>query len=574
MTAKITAFGNNCIISVPFTGNNYSLLNNLPGFKKWKDGSRDLIFRPTSNNIRYINEHWPDAEWDSSVKSHLDEFIRQQLEASASAVDKYKELIDDGAYQHKKPPFKHQRQLFLLSRDMGSFAFFMEQGTGKTKPAIDTAAWLYSQGKINALIVIAPNGVHSNWIEEEIPKHLPDWCPREMWTYSANISKKKKKDFDELLKRENVLRIFAFNVEGFVSQKAQDLLELILISCKPLIANDESQSIKNHSAKRTKYLTKVCKDVEYKRILTGTSVTKGVEDLYGQFSWLNKEILGFDSFTTFRNHFCTMGGFEMKQITGYKNIEELIKLIDPYSYRVTKDQCLDLPKKLYKRWVVELTPEQRRIYDKLDKEFYAEMDGKQITANLAIVRALRLQQITCGWFPDDDMTPIKGENPKLEAIKQHCKNIEGQVIVWCGGIGNRHDVRNITEELKREHGRDNVVSYFGETKVKERTEIVEEFQAGDLKIIVANGSAARGLTLTKCENPIYFSNSYDLEFRKQSEDRTHRIGTINNVTYTDVYAKRTRDRKIINALIRKQNIADLINQDPKSFFLKYEDEND
>lgn len=577
MAAKITAFGSNCIISVPFDGDNYNLLIGLPGFKKFKDGSRDLIFRPTTNNIRYINQHWPDADWDSSVKSYLTDFINEQLEAASTSKDKWKELEDDKTYEYKTKPFDHQRNLFMLSRDKKSFAFFMEQGTGKSKPVIDTAAWQYSQGLIDALVVIAPNGVHRNWIEEEIPKHLPDWCPREMWTYSAHLLKAEKLAFEELVKKTGVLKIFAFNVEGFVSDKAQSRLEKILTYCKPLIATDESQYIKNPSAGRTDYLTKACSDVQYKRILTGTSVTKGVEDLYGQFTWLNEKILGFDSKYTFRNHFCTMGGFEMRKVVGYKNLDELIKLIDPYSYRVTKAQCLDLPPKIYKRWVVELTKQQREIYDKVSNDFYAELNGRTLTANLAIVRLLRLQQITCGWFPSQDangkttLEPIPGENPKLEAVLQHCRDIDGQVIVWAGGAGNTQDIKNITEELKREHGRDSCAAYYGKTDQEDRTEIRQEFQAGNLKYIVANGSAARGLTLTKCENPIYFSNSYDLEFRLQSEDRTHRIGTINSVTYTDVEAKKTRDRRIINALKSKKNIADIINQDPKSLFMEESD---
>lgn len=541
---------------------------NLPGFKKWKDGSRDLIFRPTTNNIRYINQHWPDADWDKNTKSYIDSFIQEQLEAANTSLDKRKNFEDDLSYEYKMMPFKHQKNIFILSREKKKFALFMEQGTGKSKVAIDTAAWQYSQGLINCIIIIAPNGVHSNWIEEEIPKHLPDWCPREMWTYSSNMNKTRKEEFERVIGIKDKLKIFAFNVEGFVSEKAQNCLERILSETKPLIIEDESQYIKNPTALRTKYLTKTCEDVEYKRMLTGTSITKGLEDLYGQFSWLDKDILGFDSFYTFRNHFCTMGGFEMKQIVGYKNLDELIGLIDPYSFRVTKAECLDLPPKIYKRWIVELTKQQRAIYDKMNNDFYAELNGQTITANIAIVRLLRLQQITCGWFPGDVLTPIPGENPKLEAVKQHCRDIEGQVIVWCGGAGNTADIKNITEELKREHGRDAIAAYFGETKTDNRTEIIKEFQAGNLKVIVANGSAARGLTLTKCENPIYYSNSYDLEFRLQSEDRTHRIGTINSVTYTDVEAKKTRDRKIINALIRKKNIADIINQDPKSLFLE------
>ncbi len=565
----IKAFGQNCIIQCPFDGGNYNKLCKFPAYSRWQSGTRNLIFKPIASNIRYIQEHWPQAKWDLEVQHHLDRFIRESFTAAESSEKKETILEDDGSYEYKLKPFDHQRQAFLLCRDRPYYALFMEQGTGKTKIAIDKACYLYSKGAIDAVIIIAQNGVHLNWIEEELPLHIPNWCPWASWIYSSKMTKTREEDFKKTCNAES-LQFFAFNVEGFTSEKARKKLQDLILSKRIFCIIDESQHIKNSSAKRTKYLTKACTSLPYKMILTGTPVTKGVEDLYGQLTWLHKDILGFDSFYTFRNQFCTMGGFEMKQIVGYKNIDELIQLVDGYSYRVTKEQCLDLPPKLYKRFVVELTPQQRKVYDDLRRNFFAELQNMgTVQAELAIVRLLRLQQITCGWWPGDELQRIPGDNPKLEAVRQHCFDTQGSVIVWARF---KADIELITQELRKDHGNDNVAIYYGATPADQRMDIVRNFQAKRIKTLVAHAQAAgRGLTLTASEDPIYHSCDFDLELRLQSEDRCHRIGTTRSVTYTDVEAKNTTDRKIINALRKKKLIANIITKDPMSFFLEEAD---
>lgn len=563
----IKAFGQNCIIQCPFTGQNYNRLCQFPAYSRWQSGTRNRIFKPIASNIRYVQEHWPDAVWEPDVQHHLDRFIRESAEAAQSKVDKTVVLEDDGSYEYKMKPFDHQRQAFLLCRDRPYYALFLEQGCGKSKIAIDKACYLFSQGLIDAVVIIAQNGVHLNWLEEELPKHIPDWCPYKSWGYSSNMTKAREDAFRKTTQADGFLQFYSFNIEGFTSEKAKSKLEELTMTKRLLCIIDESQFIKNSAAKRTKYLIKACDSLPQKMILTGTPVTKGIEDLYAQLRWLHKDVLGFDSFYSFRNHFCTMGGFENKQITGYKNVDELLNLISGYSFRVTKAECLDLPPKLYKRFVVELTPQQRRVYDDLRRNFWAEIKGMgTVTADLAIVRLLRLQQIACGWWPDDEMNPIPGDNPKLEAVRQHCFGTEGSVIVWARFTA---DINLIYSELRKDHGNDNVAVYSGATPADQRMQIVRDFQAKKIKVLVAHAQAAgRGLTLTACENPIYHSNDFNLELRLQSEDRCHRIGTTGSVTYTDVEAKSTVDRKIITSLRNKKLIADLVTQDPAGFFLE------
>lgn len=556
----IETHGSDCLLKADFTGGNYQKLvpTSWPGFAKWKDGTRFLIFRPTPNNIRYINESWPDVVWAADAKYHLDNFITDQIKAAGLEAAKKTILEDDGSYQYKHKPFDHQRQAFLTSRDADIYAYFMEQGTGKSKLTVDVGAYNYSTGRIEAMIVIAQNGVHTNWVDIEIPEHIPDWCPYKSFVYSANMTKAKWKELEEVIAAPNCFKIFAFNIEGFTSDKAREILERLILTFKCIIVVDESDQIKNYTSKRTTYLTAACDGVAMKRILTGTEITKGLEDLFGQLNFLGTKVLGYDNITSFKNHFCTLGGFKCRQVVGYKNVDELLRLLEPYSFRALKDDCLDLPPKMYKRWTVELSPAQRKLYDDLARNFFADCDGKQISASIGIVRLIRLQQITCGWFPADgetDYTRIPGDNPKLEAVLQHCKHRQKKTIVWARF---KQDVKDITEELRREHGRDNVMSYFGETDIEERGIVRDRFQKEDLQFVVANKAAARGLTFTACDDNFIHSNSFDFGDRKQLEDRTHRIGTANSVLYTDCEAARTVDRKIINCLKKRQKIADLL----------------
>lgn len=575
--------GDHCTLSLPNISGSLGKLENFPGFSKWLEGTRKRIFRPTPANIKYIQENWPDAEWDRGCRYHLDNFIEEQLAAAAVARNKTIILEDDGSYEYKQKPFDHQRQAFLLSRNKDIFAYLMEQGTGKSKLTIDVGCYNYAKGTIEAVIIIAINGVHSNWLETEIPEHHPDWCPYMGWTYDAGKFERKKsqEEFENIFKAQGVLKYFAFNVEGFASEKARKALQRIILTYKCLVVVDESDfALKNHSAMRTEYLTTTCDGVAMKRILTGTEITKGVEDLYGQLNFLGTKVLGFDTYTSFRNHFCTMGGFRYKQIIGYKNIDELIKILEPWSYRVLKKDCLDLPPKVYKRWKVELTPTQRKLYDELRKNFITQHDGKALTATLGVTRLLRLQQITCGWFPADDeevAQRIPGDNPKLEAALTHCRTMPGGIIVWARFRG---DIQLIHEELVREHGKDQCAMYYGDTDVGEddgqRGWINNEFQSGNLRFIVANKAMARGRTFTKCINPFIHSNDFDLGARKQLEDRTHRIGTkevademgADRVLYTDCEAIRTVDKKIIDSLKRKQKIADMVRMAGDTLFLE------
>jgi hypothetical protein len=564
MKIRKADYGKFCLASTKLDGTAIQRLASLPGFKKWV--GRDLLFAPTGANIDHLHKFWPDAEWAEDCQQYLDEYIETKIEAEKLRQEKELPAEDKGDFIFKTQPFDHQRKAFYMSRDKEAFALLMEQGTGKTKVIIDNAAYLYGQGKISALVVIAPNGVHRNWLNKEIPQHMPEWCQYKSVHYYAGMTKQWKEYFEDTMGAQDVLRVFAFNVEGFVSDKAVNLMKRILLANDVLLVVDESSRIKRPGAKRTKTITNFAKQAKYRRIMTGTPVTKGPEDVYSQFKFLDPYILGYDSFYSFRARYCVMGGFENKQIVSYQNVDELTQNIEGHSFRVLKKDCLDLPEKIYQREYVELSPKQRKLYEQLRKEFVTELGDETLTASEAITRMLRLQQILCGWFPTEEkVVPIDDKNPRMEALKELLANIQSKVIIWARF---KADLRAIQDMLG-----DSAVAYHGDISNDDRAMAVKHFQEDDrIRYFIGQPqSGGIGLTLTAADYAIYYSNSFDLETRLQSEDRCHRIGTTNNVTYIDLEAPKTIDTKIIKALREKKNLADVVTKDPMSMFLTEEE---
>jgi len=545
---------------------NFRQLSEILSYKKWE--GRDLVFDPTGSAIKVLMRYYPDAIWDQPSSEVLDKYLKS-LE-DAKKIKNFSDYTDD--FKFKTKPFEHQKKAFYMSRELDSFALFMEQGTGKTKVAIDLAAHAYANGKISTLVVIAPNGVHRNWLQE-ITLHMPEYIEHQKIHYSSGMGKKRKAEFESVLQAKDCLKIFTFNVEAFATVAGARWLAQIVLVNKTMMVVDESTRIKNHGAKRTKVITKFGKDpnVVKKLILTGTPITKGCEDLYSQFKFLDPMILGYESFYSFKNRYCVMGGYEGRQVISYKNTEELSDAVDGFSFRVLKKDCLDLPDKIYQRHTFDLSVKERQVYRELKTNLTAELDGEVLAAPEAITNMLRLQQISGGWFPSESPRKIEETPSRIKALKDVLQNISCKTIIWARF---RADIKMIQELLG-----DKAVSYYGAVSSDDRVDNVERF-ISDPKVRYFIGQPASGgigLTLnSKIKNDpvayvIYYSNSFDLEHRLQSEDRCHRIGTETNVTYIDLQALKTVDNRIITALRKKKSLADLITQDPKSIFMEEDD---
>ena len=312
-------------------------------------------------------------------------------------------------YKFKTPPYKHQLKALEKSWEKSYFAYFMEMGTGKSKVLLDNIAMLYDQGKINGALIVAPKGVIGTWYDQEIPTHLPNHIENEIVLWQANITKGQSRKLGRLFKTGEELHILVMNVEAFSTQKGVKFAEKFLACHNSVMAIDESTTIKNPDAKRTKNICKLAPYAKYRRILTGSPVTKSPLDLYKQCDFLEPELLGHNSYYTFRTRYAVMrtanfGGRSVQIVVGYRNLEELSENLKPFSFRVLKDDCLDLPPKTFMKRIIKLTPAQEKIYKQMKHLALAEMEGKQMTTATVLTQLMRLHQITCGHFTADDGT--------------------------------------------------------------------------------------------------------------------------------------------------------------------------
>lgn len=562
-----------------FTPEAFRLLTNFPGFSKLV--KRELHFRPSSQTMEFVELHWPDADWEEEC----DDFRLKNLEtkriADENMANKSADHFDDSGYEYARPPMDHQAKAFAISRERLLFAYFMEQGTGKTKVTIDTATWLYEKGEIDCLVVVAwPNGVHRSWIEEEIPKDLPNRVKhsKEFWD-SAVINKTKRASIQAVLEEDN-FSIITFNVEAFSSQRAKDCLQEFLETRKCMFVIDQSACIKTWTAKRTSFLIKMSEKADYKRILDGDPATEGAEELFSQMYFLDPLIIGCDTWTNFKATYCRIGKFN--NVTGYIDLDVLLSKIEPYVFRAREEECLDLPRRSYNRWRFDLSNEERRVYTDFMKKDIALLNPEKdddgvMESNLALVKNMRLQQISSGWFRDDDTKELiqinKDKPSRLKAFVDWDKHIQGdKALIFCRF---KADIYALEELLGSRS-----VSYHGGVNSDDRAEAKYRFMNEDgVQYFLGQYRAASiGHTLTAAKHVAFYTNEASLRYRTEAEKRAHRNGLQNTLAegerlqIWDFMANKTKDAATIRALRNKRDLASVIMGDPYSFFLIEDDD--
>ena len=470
-------------------------------------------------------------------------------------------------YQYKIEPYAHQKKIFEETWQKRWYAFFLEMGTGKSKIAIDTMGALYEAGHIDTALIIAPKGVYDNWVKKEIPGHLPERIKANVVRWNPAFTKGFKAEMTKIAvpteREPGTLSVLVMNVEALSTSKGADSAYRFLeLNRNNLVIIDESTTIKTHSAKRTKNAVKLASVSKYRRILTGSPITKDPMDLFAQCSFLNPAALGFKSFYSYRARYAVLvkqhrpGGGQFPMVVGFRNLEELGKKLEKFSSRVLKKECLDLPEKIYLRREVALTSEQQKIYVQMKDMALAKIrDGLLTTTNNILTQIIRLQQITCGFVQPDDAPIEEIKNNRITELLDILEETSGKVSIWATFT---YDIHRIQRELAAKYGEDSVAMYYGGTPQDERQEIVETFQEKDSKLQYFVGQPATagfGITLTAANTVIYYSNSYDLEKRVQSEDRAHRIGQKSSVTYIDIVSPKTVDEKILSALTQKDKTA-------------------
>ena len=546
----------------------FNALAKLPGKKKYVRGVP--YFQMDRANIEYLDSTLEDIQWNGPAAKLVSQYraLRQMEKKAREQRNVSQEPVQ---IPFKHPPYDHQNQALALSCGKEAFGHFMEQGTGKTKVLLDEAAYLYLNGGVNGridtLVVVAPNGVHAQWVNEQVPDHLSPAVPRSAAYTTAAPNAEERENMSKTLKFKGGLRIFAFHIDSLSYKKGQEFLRQILLGGNCLLAIDESSRIKDANSKRTKALIELGKLAKYRRILTGTPISQGAEDLYSQFAFLSEHILGYGSFYAFRNHFCRLGGFQNKKIVGYVNEQELMDKIDSHTFRVLKDDCLDLPERNYIHKQVLLHPEQRAIYDQMKKDFFLALDSGVLTAKMAVQRIIRLQQIVSGFVwkhaKKDKITgkiveeeiyqelPTNRVQATLDIIRE--SRPETKIIVW---IKFQGDYRLLSKAL--DEAKIGWVDYVGATPPDKRGPNIERFRNDpNCKVFLSTPKAGGiGLNLTCASEVIWFSRDWSLENELQANDRVHRIGQRRVVNYHFLTSPRTVDERIDKILRAKLSVAE------------------
>lgn len=538
--AEVT--GETAILYGPFPFAFIKTVSALAGRKVWQSTSQVKILAHPAN-IRTLKRcdheiEWIDKSGDLAMQQAFEELPTQHSDRASVQT----------SYVPKIPLFRHQQKALAISAHRESYALLWEMGLGKTAGLIANAGVLWADSKLTGVLVVAPKGVHTQWPNEQIPAHFNG-------AYRCIPWKKKELEARELQPRNGELVWFAINVDALRTEKGKAACIAFLNAHKnaSMMISDESHNIKDGRAQRTKAAIEIGRLAKFRRIATGTPIAKNIVDAWSQFNFLNPNILGHKYMTSFRARFCVMGGFEGRQIVGQKNTEEFYQLIAPHSFRMTKEEALDLPAKVYVTKEYEMGDETLKHYKSVKDLLMTEMDdGTIMDAKNGAVAMGRLQQIVCGHLPREDKSVMRISSERLEILLDIVRQRTGPICVWHRFIVDGDTIINalLAEGEK-------AVRYNGSDAEREAAKLA--FLSGDARIFVSNPKTGGvGLNLQgDCQTVIYYSNSFDALDRWQSEDRVHRTGMKGTITYFDIVAKKSVDRAILRNLRTKKSISDL-----------------
>jgi len=480
-------------------------------------------------------------------------------------------------YKPKTNPFTHQHEALVMLAKNHVFALFDEMGTGKSKTIVDAAAHLCEEGVIDAVLLVCPNTVKGTWTDPEwgqIAKHLPD-------RFCVTVSRVDGRHIKPSVRNPTAphkLEWIVINYESLRTNHMQNYFQTWTKSRRVMMVLDESSRIKSPSAQQTKACLTLGKFAQRRYILSGTPITRNPLDLFSQFLFLNPAILGYSSFVAFRARYAVMGGLHIHgrpvQVVNWQHLNELEDRTASYSRRVLKKDCLDLPEKIYERRTVSLTPDQWTHYQNIKRELMTtistgDVNGK-LSVNNALTRVLRFTQITSGCLPHevyDEEGKLVTErvfhfdpNPKMQAVEEILDECDAKVVVFCMFHTEIHDLIALCNKQGVGYAQ-----LHGNVPDKQRDAEKGRFQTDPkCRVMIAQvATGGIGIDLTAASVVVYTTNSYSWEHRAQSEDRAHRQGQRSNVTYIDLLAtgpdgQKTIDHKVIQAVLLKKNIADLV----------------
>lgn len=540
----------------------------MPSRFRW-DG-KHLRFEASRASLDYVQRTWPNVIVLKTIPS------AKKMERAPPPAP----IKGQMSWRPRNPRWDHQQRGFDLAVMQDEFAYLWDMGTGKSKAGVDDAAFAFARGEIDRVLVIAPNGVHEQWIDDVLPQHWPLElaCRRD----AIVTGKRKPEWWGDWTADPDDCKWLAVNIENLKATKTKEgnrtvwvldefaeVVREFVMGGPCMVILDESHKIKNPAAKRTVACWKIGKEAKKRRIMTGTPIAKGIEDYYAQFRFLNPNIIGVYSFAGFKNQFCVMGGFNGKQITGYRDTDEFHHRIADYAMRVDKNEVLDLPPKLPSERTCNLTPAQREAFRQVKEELMVELsDGSTVTTQHVIQRMLRLQQITQGFLPLDEGGFDEFPEEKTQLLLDLMETVPDRTVIWCRFT---RDIDRLYDLLGRD---ERCIRYYGANKKDRPADKLRWLRDEKVTTFIGNAQAGgTGLDWLMKNGPvstvIYFSNSFSAIDRWQSEDRTYRFGLKGTVNYYDLITRGTLDRPLLANLRRKKGISDMSLEELKQIVAEF-----
>lgn len=548
MAILITIESKTSLIKGPFGPLAARMSMSLEGRKQWLSPER-LRYETSAHNLRILMDLFPAALVQDARKDAVDvpsPTSEPQNGPTATPVPAF-----------VLPPTPQQLENFERFKDKPIWAIFSEQGTGKTKVCFDIVSHRFLKGTVTGMIVLSsPKGVHAQWIDEQLPKHLwpaikplcliwdgrkpPAWIERKtdrLEIVSGNIDMVRSKQGRELLK-------------AFAAKHGKRLIVIV----------DESDSIKSITSSRSRYLREIAAVTKQRGIMTGTPIAKDLTDEWAQFYFLDPDIIGHKYLTSFRSQYCVMGGFENRSVINHKNLDQFKAMTAPHIFRSTK-RDLGLPPKIYDSVTFELEAEQKRMIRELRDQFFSEITktDEVVAVKNGATLLMRIQQISNGYTIDEFGKLHELPNPRLKTLTEFRKQISGPLIIWCRF---KEDVKIVHEAFKQTS-----VTYHGPDNDAARKKSKDAFLLGKASEIIATaGAMGKGVDGLQrvCGDAVYYSNSYNAIDRWQSEDRIDRIGMVGSSSgggssaFFDLIARGSTDRAILANLKRKKDISGIV----------------
>jgi hypothetical protein len=469
-------------------------------------------------------------------------------------------------YSPKLARWQHQDRALAAMNGADAFALFMDMRTGKTKTVLDEFGQDELSGTVRNLLVIAPAGVYRTW-EDDAKKHLSNdllaAVDIAVWKSGPTLAQRMRMRDFIVHKGPCILLV---NVEALSTDTgAAKLCEKFLASGPTTMVIDESTTIKGRKSARTKRCIRLGKLASKRRILSGLPSPQSPLDVYSQFDFLGAPLL--ENFDDFQSRYaimqqipCGPGGRWIPITVGYQRLDELQARIAPYSFRVRLDECYDLPEKMYLRREVELTPEQETAYDQMVEYAVVELENaERVTASIVLTQMLRLHQILCGVTMSDDDVEIDIPEKRTEEMLSILENTDGKAIIWAAYSAN---VRRIADALRKVYGQDSVARFWGGNADTREAEEKAFKTDPKCRFMVATAAAGgRGRTWDVANTVIYYSNTFSLEHRMQSEERQQAVGKRQSVGVFDLVAPGTVEQKIIDTLRDKRELSNAITGD-------------